>query len=72
MGESSGLLTTWNDSLFDGETLFHNDVSLSIRFTSEISDDCWILPNIYGPCQGDLRVDYTNWLLNLNIPTTED
>ena len=28
--------------------------------------------NIYGPCQGDLCVDYTNWILNLNIPITED
>ena len=28
--------------------------------------------NVYGPCQGETRVDYTTWLLNLHIPHNED
>lgn len=27
---------------------------------------------MYGPCQGDSRIDYTNWLHNLQIPQDED
>ena len=32
----------------------------------------WKLVNIYGPCQGDQRTSFTNWLFDLDIPSTED
>ena len=50
VGASGGLLIAWNDSVFQGETLFQNDFSISVRFTSTISGDSWTLTNIYGPC----------------------
>ena len=28
--------------------------------------------NVYGPCQGDERRDFMQWLLDLNIPNNED
>lgn len=68
IGASGGLLVAWNDSLFDGETLFHNDFSLSIRFTSKISGDTWILSNIYGPCQGEARNIFLNWFRDIQMP----
>lgn len=43
-----------------------------IKFKSMQSAQEWTLANIYGPCQGDSWVTYTNWLLNLNIPPNED
>lgn len=49
VGASGGLLITWNGALFDGETLFQNNHSLSIQFTCKISCKSWILTNIYGP-----------------------
>lgn len=55
IGASGGLLIAWNDSIFMGETLFQNDFSISVRFTSKLSGDTWILTNIYGPCQGEAR-----------------
>ena len=49
-GASGGIITIWNDNLFAGETLHKNEYSISIRFTSKQTGECWILTNKYGPC----------------------
>jgi hypothetical protein len=33
---------------------------------------CEPLVNIYGPCDGDLRDSFIQWLFQLNIPSEED
>lgn len=71
-GALGGIVTIWNSSIFTGTILIEEDFALVIKFKSTQSAQEWTLVNIYGPCQGDSRVDYTNWLLNLNIPTNED
>ena len=52
--------------------LIQEDFSLVIKFCSTQSAQEWTLVNIYGPCQGDPRVIYTEWLHNLHIPSNED
>lgn len=37
-----------------------------------MSGHSWALYNIYGPCLGEDRTSFTNWLYDLDIPDTED
>jgi hypothetical protein len=50
VGASRGIIIIWNGSLFSGEVAFQNEFYLSIKFTSSLSHESWILTNIYGPC----------------------
>jgi hypothetical protein len=50
IGASGGLLIVWNGSLFTRVLSFQNDFSLSVTFTSKITNETWILTNVYGPC----------------------
>jgi hypothetical protein len=43
-----------------------------IDFISTQSAQKWTLANIYGPCSGDARIDFTNWLYDLDIPSNQD
>ena len=71
-GASGGILTLWNSAIFTGTILIEEEFALVTKFQSTQSAQMWTLVNIYGPCQGDSRIDYTRWLLNLNIPSNED
>ena len=71
-GASGGIATIWNSSIFIGTVLIEEEFALVIKFKSTQSAQEWTLVNIYGPCQGDLRVEYTTWTPNLNIPSAED
>ena len=50
IGASGGILNAWNDSILEGELLFQNKFSLLVQFTNRLSNQTWILTNIYGPC----------------------
>ena len=71
-GASGGIVTIWNSSVFSGTVIASEDFALVIKFQSTQSSQAWTLVNIYGPCQGDPRINYTNWLFSLNIPANED
>lgn len=71
-GASGGLLTIWKSSLFTGAVVFSSHFALVINFTSTLSSHSWTLANIYGPCSGDARITFTNWLYNLDIPSSQD
>ena len=71
-GASGGIATIWNSAIFTGTVLFQEDFALLIKFRSTQSAQEWTLVNVYGPCQGDPRVIYTQWLHNLHIPSNED
>lgn len=45
-GASGGLAVMF----FDGELVFSNNYALSVKFSSTLSDNEWVLTNIYGPC----------------------
>jgi hypothetical protein len=55
VGASGGLIIILNGSLFKGEMAFHNEFSLSVKFQCNLSNDSWILTNIYGPCQSERK-----------------
>ena len=47
-------------------------LSLSVKFTCNLSSESWILTNIYGPCQADKRALFIDWLANINMPDDEN
>lgn len=71
-GASGGILTVWNDSVFQGECLFKNNFSISIRFTSIRNNQSWILTNIYGPCENSQRLEFIDWFKNIQMPDSSD
>ena len=46
--------------------------ALSVHFTSKHDSYSWTLINIYGPCTGDLRKEFVDWLYDLSVPDDED
>ena len=68
IGASGGLLVAWNDAMFQGECLFKNDFSISIRFISVHIGESWILTNIYGPCDEEGRHLFLDWFKNIQMP----
>jgi exonuclease III len=53
IGASGGIIIFWNGSLFQGSLEFQNELSISVKFISNMSKDTWILTNIYGPCHAE-------------------
>ena len=70
-GASGGLLTVWNSSIFSGTMVVQEDFALGIQFTSTISAQAWTLYNIYGPCTGPTRDEFTQWIYDRDIQTNE-
>lgn len=71
-GASGGIIMIWNSSIFSGRVFLSEPFALGVEFTSTQSAHQWKLVNIYGPCQGEQRVTFTNWLFNMDIPPSED
>lgn len=71
-GASGGIITIWCSHVFDGTVFLSERFALGVEFSSKQSAMRWKLVNIYGPCQGDQRTSFTNWLFDLDIPSTED
>jgi hypothetical protein len=71
-GASGGLFTAWNSSSFSGSVILEESFALGIKFTSTHSNAEWTLVNVYGPCDGIDRMNFTAWLFSINIPITED
>lgn len=72
VGASGGILTIWNGSLFDGQIIFSESFVLGVTFTAKNSAHVWTLINVYGPCRGDDRQRFTEWLFELDIPNSQD
>jgi hypothetical protein len=72
VGASGGLIIIWNNSVFSGMVMHYEPFAISVHFTSKQSTQKWTLVNVYGPCNGDLRDAFVQWLYNLNIPIDED
>ena len=58
--------------MFNGSACYSENHALGVSLTSKASDNVWSLYNIYGPCQGNDRVLFTDWLYDLDIPDSED
>lgn len=71
VGASRGILVLWSSALFTGTLVEMKSFGIVINFTSAHNSQQWTLVNVYGPCQGQLRDDFVQWLYNLNIPFEE-
>ena len=71
-GASGGIVTIWNSSMFTGDVFLSEPFALGIDFTSTQSSHRWKLVNVYGPCQGEQRDKFTQWLFDIDIPPSED
>ena len=71
-GASGGLIIIWKSSVFTGLVMHCQPFALSMHFTSKQDNFSWTLMNIYGPCSGDARDDFIQWLFDLAIPDDED
>ena len=71
-GASGGILTIWNNSVFSGDVIVSNDFVLGVKFTSTFSAQSWSLYNVYGPCTGPARVDFIQWLYDMDIHSNDD
>jgi exonuclease III len=72
VGSSGGMLVVWNSAVFTGVLIDLQKFGIIIKFTSTHSNQQWTLVNIYGPCQGEERDNFVQWLYNLNVPDDED
>jgi hypothetical protein len=49
------VLLSFGMELFLIEFYIFKMISLSVKFTSNLTDETWILTNIYGPCQANKK-----------------
>lgn len=71
-GASGGLITIWNSATFSGSLIFSESFACGVKLTSLESAKEWSLVNVYGPCDGPARDNFTSWLFDLDIPSSED
>ena len=71
-GASGGLIVLWDSSVFPGCVFCSEVFALGIQLTSVHTGKSWKIVNIYGPCAGQGRSDFTSWLFDLDIPDVED
>jgi exonuclease III len=72
VGASGGILVLWNSAVFNGNLVELQRYGVIVNFTSIHSGESWNLVSVYGPCQGELRDNFVNWLYNLHIPTSNN
>jgi exonuclease III len=68
VGQSGGTLVIWKGSRFNGAVIFQTKYAMNIEFSSNISNDVWILSNIYAPCMPEGKHDFLEWLHNIDMP----
>ena len=61
----------WNSNVFIGNLIEVQQFAVVIKFTSRQNNESWTLVVVYGPCQGEARDNFINWLYNLCIPIDE-
>ena len=66
-GSSGGLITIWNGSTMKGKVISQNYFQITMEFTSNLDNTCWYLTNVYGPNCSEGKVEFTDWLMNLNM-----
>jgi exonuclease III len=73
VGASGGIIIIiWNGNLFSGDLAFQNEFSLSVNMTNNLSNEKWIITNIYGPSQSDRKSSFLEWFSNIDMPDDAD
>ena len=71
VGALGGILVLWKSSLFTGTLIECKSFGIIVSFKSTQNSQAWTLVVVYGPCQGELRDQFVQWLYNLQIPDDE-
>jgi len=66
VGASGGLITAWKSNVFNGQLVFQNGFSITVKLTAKHNGDTWFLTNVYGPCTQDAKRDFIQWLKQYN------
>jgi exonuclease III len=72
VGASGGITTIWKSSLFSGSLVFSNEYAISIEFFSKHDQSAWLLTNVYGPCTSEGKINFLNWLKDIQIAQEVD
>lgn len=67
VGASGGILVGWVDAVFQGTVKEINDFAITVNFQSRHNAEKWNLTTVYGPCQGEQRDNFVDWLYNLEV-----
>lgn len=66
-GSSGGLIIIWNGHTFTGRVISQNYFHIIMEFTYNISGTMWHLTNVYGPNSNNGKLEFTNWLTNIDV-----
>jgi hypothetical protein len=72
VGASGGILLGWNDAIFKGEVNWCQDFAITVNFISRHTNQKWKLTIVYGPCHGERRDMFVQWLYDLHLDSEED
>ena len=72
IGASGGIVVLWNSSILTGRLIEVKQFGVIVHFTSKHNNEQWTLVTVYGPCRGQARDDFVDWLYNLSIPDSEN
>lgn len=61
-----------NSNILTRMVIIEEQFALGIEFISTQDAHRCTLVNIYGPCQGEQRDNFTKWLFDLDIPSSGD
>lgn len=67
VGASGGSLIAWNGSKFVGSLAFHNDFCQSVEFVCRLTEEHWILTNIYAPCTAEGKTIFLDWFQHIEM-----
>lgn len=71
-GASSGLLTVWNSSYFDGNIIQANSYAITVKMLNKLDNRYFQVSNIYGPSQSAAKQSFITWLMNLDTSKFDD
>jgi hypothetical protein len=69
---SGGILLGWNDAILKCEVYWSQYFDITISFTSRHTNQKWKLTTVYGPCHGERRDMFVQWLYDLQLDAKED
>jgi exonuclease III len=66
IGASSGLITLWNNNLFDGSVVHCNSYAITIKLHCRQDNKTFHVTNVYGPSNPLQKLRFITWLMNLD------
>lgn len=72
IGASGGLITIWNNNLFDANVILVNSYSITVEFHCRLNNKVFHVTNIYGPSNPSQKQNFVTWLMNFDTTSFED